>query len=137
MRNRRARPVRRGGSQTRPYSVAIVASLGEARASLASASRAGTGCVLVSPPGAAATLGVGYFRALVDAVAAEFPGVPLEAAMDCGADPGYALAALRLGFKRVILAGHPKARARVADIARQMGASVASRPPRARGPKEN
>jgi hypothetical protein len=52
--------------------------------------------------------------------------------MDCGDDPGWALAALRTGFRTVVLAGHPRARMRVAAIARRMGARVIARPPAAR-----
>jgi hypothetical protein len=83
----------------------------------------------MSPPGAAATLGVGYFRALVDSAAKEHPRVAIEAVMDCGADPGYALSALRLGFKHVVLRADARAQARVVDIGRQLGARVTARAP--------
>jgi hypothetical protein len=122
-RRRAAKPRRR------PPRVAIVASLGEARAALAVARAEGAAAMLVSPPGAAAYLGVGFFAALIEAARAEFPDVAIDAAMDCASDPGHALAALRLGFKTVILRGHPRARARVTAIARDVGARVLRIPP--------
>ncbi len=108
--------------------VAVVASLAEARAVLAEA--AGRPVVLVSPPNAAAYLGVGFIWALVEVARAEFPGAAIESVMDCGDAPGFALSALRTGFKAVVLRGEPRARARVAAIARAMGARLLSRPPR-------
>ena len=106
-------------------------SLEEARAALNAAAARGAAATLVSPPGAAAYLGVGFFWAVVEAARAEVPGVALEAVMDCGDDPGWALAALRTGFKSVVLGGNRRARARVAAIARAMGARLLLRPPRA------
>lgn len=115
--------------------VAVVRSLAEVRAVLA-AERVAT-AVLVSPPGAAGYLGVGFFAALVDAARDEFPRIAIEAVMDCGEDPGWALSALRMGFKTIVLRGDPRARARVAAIARAMGAHVVTRPPRSgNGKKE-
>ena len=108
--------------------VAVVGSLPEARAALAEA--AGRAVVLVSPPNAAAYLGVGYFRALVEAARAEFPELSVEGVMDCGAAPGFALSALRTGFRTIVLRGDPRARARVAAIARAGGATLLTRPPR-------
>jgi hypothetical protein len=127
----RRKPVRSARALSKPAAakqVAVVRSLAEARAVLAAASVAKV--VLVSPPGAAAYLGVGFFAALVDAARAEFPGIAIEAVMDCGEDPGWALSALRMGFKAIALRGDPRARARVAAIARAMGARVLVGPPR-------
>lgn len=126
----RTRPGRQ--KQVRPRAkarlCAVVHALEHARAALAAAAAAGVPAVLVSPPGAAAYLGVGYFWALVEAARGEFPGVAVEAVMDCGDDPGFALAALRMGFKAVALGGNRRARARVAAIARAMGARLVARP---------
>lgn len=108
--------------------VAVVGSLAEARAVLVEAGRRPV--LLVSPPNAAAYLGVAYFQALVEAARGEFPGTAIEAVMDCGDKPGFALSALRAGFATVVLRGEPRARARVAAIARAMGARLLARPPR-------
>ena len=44
--------------------------------------------------------------------------------LDCGDETGVALAALRLGVPEIQLAAPGEARARVTDIARQLGARV-------------
>ncbi|MNC97190.1 hypothetical protein D3C83_147720 [compost metagenome] len=67
---------------------------------------------------------------MIEAARAEEPGVAVEAVMDCGADPGWALAALRTGFTAVVLGGNRDARARVTAIARRLGARVLAVPPR-------
>ena len=107
---------------------AVVGSLEEARAALAGA-RAPV--LFVSPPGSAASLGLGYFSALVEAMRAEFPQIAIDAVIDCGDEPGRALAALRMGFKIVALRSHPRARAAVAAIARALGARLLRHAPRA------
>jgi hypothetical protein len=107
-----------------------VNSLGEARAAAKAAASRGVALTLVSPPGAAAYLGIGFFWALVEEVRAEFPAVRVDAVMDCGDDPGWALAALRVGFRSIILGGNRRAHARVALIARAMGARLLARPRR-------
>jgi hypothetical protein len=109
--------------------VAVVHSLAEARAALVAGRAACLPVVLVSPPDAAAYLGVGYFWALVEAARAEFSQTRIEAVMDCGEAPGFALSALRMGFRTVVLRGDPRARARVAAIARALGARLLLRPP--------
>jgi len=121
-------PAGRSARVRRPLR-AVVHSLAEARAACGAARGQERGVVLASPPGAAAYLGVAYFWALTEAVRAEFPGLAIEAVMDCGDDPGHALAALRTGFTSVALGGHRGARARVAAIARAMGARVVARRP--------
>jgi hypothetical protein len=133
----RSRPALPPRTRAARRAVAIVHSLDEARAMLAAAREHGLAARLVSPPGAAAYLGVAYFWALVEAARAEFPDVAVDAVMDCGDDPGWALSALRTGFKRVVLGSNRRARARVAAIARALGARLVARAPRATrgGPK--
>jgi hypothetical protein len=128
----RNKPVRRKGKgRARATRAVVVHSLAAARAALAAAKAEGVRAVmLVSPPGAATYMGVGFFAALADAARAEFPEIAIEAAMDCGDDPGWALSALRMGFNAVVLRGNLRARARVAAIAREMGARVFRQAPR-------
>lgn len=85
--------------------------------------------VLMSPPDAAAYLGAAYFWALVEAARAEEPSVTVDAVMDCGDGPGWALGALRTGFKTVVLTGNEEARVRVSAIARRLGARVLAQRP--------
>jgi hypothetical protein len=83
---------------------------------------------LLSPPGAAATLGPLWWRALMDA-AREAATAPMADILDCGAAPGYAMAALRCGCPILVLAPCPSWRA-VAAAAGTIGAVVLdSRPP--------
>ena len=93
--------------------------LAEARALLeAGASR------IESFAAAGLSAGPGWFQAIVEALEAEFPGRRFEAVLDCGEEPGVALAALRRGVKRIRLAGAPETVRRVSDIAAQLGAVV-------------
>jgi hypothetical protein len=103
---------------SRPH--VIVHSLEHARAAVAEARLAGTPVTLESPCAAAGSLGIGWWRELVAAVAAD----DVEAALDCGSAPGHALEAVRAGIKTVRLAAPPEVFDRVADIARQAGAAV-------------
>ncbi len=85
---------------------------------------AGRPVLLLSAPGAALNAGPGWFKAVLDQAAAEHPGAPFTAALDCAAAPGAALAALRAGFKLVIFdLGHPAA-ASVLGVARETGAEI-------------
>ncbi|MEA1676797.1 hypothetical protein [Nitrospirillum sp. BR 11163] len=96
--------------------------LDDARAALAAA--AGAPVRLVSAPDAGGALGAGGWRALLDVLAAEFPGAPLVAVLDCGAAAGHALAAMALGIPDIAFSGDPAAAARLADIASGQGARL-------------
>jgi hypothetical protein len=113
-----------------PRLVMEAGDLDSARAAFRQARAGGAMLVLVSPPDAAAYLGAAYFWALVEAARAEAPGVVVETVMDCGDGPGWALGALRTGFKTIVLKGNASARARVSAIAKQLGARVLSQRPR-------
>ena len=100
-------------------------SLAHARAALAAAAEAGVAITLQSAPGAAAYAGTGYLKAVADQAAAEHPDVDMTAVIDCGADAGIAMAALRIGRRTVRFSGPAKVRAKLADIAAQTGARLA------------
>ena len=104
----------------------IVHNLAHARAALAAAAGLGVPVTLLSPPGAAASLGVGYFAAMVEAARRAVPGAAATAILDCGDAPGLALAALRHGIPAVRVQAPARARARIADIAAQSGAALVS-----------
>jgi hypothetical protein len=81
--------------------------------------------VLVTPEDAASFYGAGYLGALQERAQREFPDVAFTLIVDCGDTPGYALACLRAGVKRISMrASNDK----IADIARQMGAELVRRP---------
>lgn len=86
---------------------------------------------LLSAPGAAAYAGAGWFRALADEAAAQFPDVEMTPILDCAAAAGDALAALREGVRVIRFSGGRRVNAKIVDIAHQMGASVITRRPRA------
>jgi hypothetical protein len=108
---------------TRP--AIIVHGLDHALAALAAARQRNLAVRLCSAPGAAGYLGAGYFRRLAEQAAEAFPGVPFEAVLDCGADPGLALNAFRHGIEMVRIDVPDALRARIADIAGQYGARLA------------
>ncbi|MEE3626952.1 hypothetical protein UCD39_23735 [Nitrospirillum sp. BR 11752] len=99
-----------------------ILSLDHARAALTAA--AGVPVRLVSAPDAAGALGAGGWRALLDRIAAEFPGAPLMAVLDCGDAAGHAVAALAAGIPDIAFSGEHAATARLADIARSLGARL-------------
>jgi hypothetical protein len=104
----------------------VVHSLGHARAALEAASSLKRDVVLASAPGAGCYAGPGWFKSLVALAQASYPESRTEAVLDCGAEAGVALAALRLGLKRVGFSGNAEARAKLEDIAQKLGASIES-----------
>ncbi|MBM3733563.1 MAG: hypothetical protein FJW24_08910 [Acidimicrobiia bacterium] len=107
----------------------VVHDLGQAKAALRATREAGTRALLVSAPGAAQTLGPAVWRKMMTEAARAEPGAMFEAILDCGSDPGIALGALREGVKAIVLKAPADVFAKVADIARQSGATVYERRP--------
>jgi hypothetical protein len=99
-----------------------VTSPAQAAAACSAAAALASPLTLISAPEAAGSVGPAWFAALIDDVRGAFPDIDLASILDCGDSPGYALAALRLGF-RVIRFDGPAA-TRVIDIAGQYGARV-------------
>ena len=104
----------------------VVHSLDQARAALAAASALRRNVVLASAPGAGCYAGPAWFKSLVEQAKSTYPGAETEAVLDCGADSGVALAALRQGLKRVGFSGGAEARAKLEEIAQALGATVES-----------
>jgi len=102
----------------------VIHSLAHARIALAAAAEVGVPVTLVSAPGGAAFVGAAVFREMVAEAIRETPGVAVTALLDCGAEPGLALNALRHGLKAIRLRAGPEATAAVADIAGRMGACL-------------
>ncbi|MBV8616084.1 MAG: hypothetical protein JOY66_20255 [Acetobacteraceae bacterium] len=101
----------------------VVYGLADARLALA----AGLPVTLLSAPGAALFAGVGFWHALVAQAKAEHPDVTAPDILDCGDAAGFALAALRLGQRILILEEGTPGRPAVAAVS---GATVlAARPP--------
>lgn len=99
----------------------IVHNFRHAEAALAAAEAAGTPVQLLSAPGAAGYGGAAWFAELVAAARAEHPGAMAEAVLDCGAEPGLALAAIRAGIEAIRVRVPAPVRARIAAIASAAG----------------
>jgi hypothetical protein len=104
----------------------VVHGLAHARAAL----RPGYPVVLLSAPAAAGNAGCLWWRELVAAARALHPATPALDVLDCGAAPGHAMAALRVGQRLLRLDPACPAFAAVAAAAAGWGAHVlAERPP--------
>ncbi len=102
----------------------IIHSLDHARAALAASIALGVPVRLRSPSHAAAYLGTTVFREMISAAETDYPSAEFIAVFDCGENPGHALNALRHGIKVVRIRCADEVRARIADIADQMSASL-------------
>jgi acyl-CoA synthetase (AMP-forming)/AMP-acid ligase II len=109
------------------YPAVIVHGLAHARLAAA----LGRPFVLLSAPGAAGYAGCLWWRALADAAAAEAPGMVAADVLDCGEAPGWAMAALRVGCRALVLSPACPAWTRVAAAAAALGAIVLPHPPAA------
>ncbi len=111
--------------------IVLVLDWRQTEAVLEAARTAGRSLTLITPRAAAETYGAGYLGALQDRADLEFPDVAFTLIVDCGEAAGYAMACLRAGVRTISLQGPPEVAAKVADIARQKGASVVERPAQA------
>ncbi len=82
------------------------------------------GVLLLSAAGAAGSLGVAWFLAILDAARAARPDVPHIAVLDCGDAPGHALAALRAGLRDLVLAPEAQAFAQIMAAAQEVGGRI-------------
>ncbi|MCH2393309.1 hypothetical protein [Oceanibaculum sp.] len=117
-----------------PVKAVIVRTLDEALAALDAAREAGVAVTLLSPPGAAGTMGAGFWQALIEAAAEERPDARFTALLDCGPWPGFAMAALRQGVKGLVFTGDAETLTRLRGIAEACGATILDRAPAALDP---
>jgi hypothetical protein len=108
---------RRGVAQGLSPIEVVVHHREQARAALAAAGDLGRAIQLRSAPGAAHYAGVGYLKALGDALGHEL-------LIDCGDDAGVVMAALRTGCRQLVFSGSAELAKRLADIAAQHGAAL-------------
>ena len=102
----------------------IVHSLDHAVAALECFRDAATDGFVLSPPGGGANLGAAVFQAMIDEARKQVPEARVTAILDCGEDPGYALAAIRAGLKAIVFTGNAEAKSRINDIATQSGCQM-------------
>jgi len=90
----------------------------------------GVPVTLLSAPGAALFAGCGWWRALVERARAEHPTLAIDDILDCADASGYALGALRIGQRRIVLTADAPGRSAVVAIAASRGGEVLMvRPP--------
>lgn len=94
-------------------------------AALQAASEAGAAITLLSPPGAAQSLGAAVFQAMIENARAHFPGVDAVAVLDCADEPGAAMNALRHGIKAIRLTAAPEIIGKISAMAAQVEATLA------------
>ena len=104
--------------------IIVFHTLEHARAALAAALEADVAVTLRSAPGAAAYAGTGYLKAIADAAAKDYPKARVTWVIDCGADAGTVLGALRIGWKKLRFSGPDSLREKLTDIAAQRDATV-------------
>jgi len=115
----------------RPAPVIIIHSLAHAVAALSAAAEVGRPVILASAPDAGIYAGPGWFGAVLRAAREAVPAAQFDALLDCGDDSGAVMAAIRAGIPGVVFTGHADVAARLADIAKQAGAGLATERPAA------
>jgi hypothetical protein len=109
--------------------VIIVHGYAHAVAALKAAAAAGQQVVLASAPGAGGYAGAGWFRALAEAAGAAVPEARFSVLLDCDAEAGPVLAALRAGIGGIVFTGRSDVAYRLAAIARRRGARLVTARP--------
>jgi hypothetical protein len=109
----------------------IIHELAHARAALAAAAELGVPVELWSAPGAAAYAGAGWFDAVLRAARNHAPAAVFTGVLDCAERADLVQAALRQGLNHVCFRGTKAVAARLAEIARQHGATLHGRVPAA------
>jgi hypothetical protein len=102
----------------------IVHSLEQALAACAAADRLKVSISLASAPSAALQVGPSWFKAVIEHASERYPGVAVTAILDCGDEPGAAMAALRAGLKNLRFHGAEALRPKLTE----MGAIFAAAP---------
>lgn len=102
----------------------VVHELGHALAALTAARARNQPLLILSAAGAVRSAGAGWWRELVAQAREESPEQDVEWVLDCGDEPGMALAALREGVGTIALDADEPIWSRVAQIAAQCDASV-------------
>lgn len=103
-----------------PEPVIVVHGAAQAQAVLAH----GRAVTLLSAPGAGLVGGCGWWHGVIAAARAAHPGVAVADVLDCGAGPGAAMAALRLGQRFLVLDPGCPAFGAVSAAAGTLGAAV-------------
>ncbi len=112
-----AKPVMRGASGEWHPPLIVFHSLADALAALAAAEKSGRRIVLITAPGAAGYAGVGWFLEVVAHIEHHRQQARIECVLDCGTEPGLALAAIRSGVKMLRVVCENRFQENIAGIA--------------------
>ncbi len=107
----------------------VVHTLAHAVGALKAAAVATRSVILFSAADAGIYAGPGWFAALIEAAREVVPNARFSALLDCGDQPGAALAAIRAQVEGVIFTGRADVADRLADIARQHGVGFVTERP--------
>lgn len=83
----------------------------------------------MSAPDAGIYAGPGWWTALIEAARAAVPAARFRSALDCGNEPGAAMAAIRAGAEAVIFTGRIDVAERLSAIAAAKGARLLTKRP--------
>ncbi len=89
-------------------------------AALRAAAEAGVAVMLLSPPGAARSMGAAVFQAMIAEARGQFPGVDAVAVLDSADEPGAAMRALRHGSEAIRLVAAPEIVSKINAMAAQV-----------------
>lgn len=122
-------PKRAGGTETVSTSVPlrpafVVHFLQHVEAALAAAPKGAPTLVLVSGPGAGASLGPLFWQAMLRQATEAYPNARFTAYLDCADEAGTVLRALRAGVCHIRFIGRPEVAKRLAAIAEQLDAEI-------------
>ncbi len=73
-------------------------------------------------------MGPRWFFDIIRMVRSEFPSLEISGILDCGDQPGDALAAIETGIKALALTGKPSTIKRIREIADQANVNLHKRP---------
>lgn len=108
--------------------VFIIHSLEQALRAARAAEKSRVAVHLFSAKEAAASLGPELFVSIIKATKQQMPMASLEGYLDCGADVGLALSALRRGATRISIDLPKAAQTKILKIAEQQNAQVVAYP---------
>ncbi len=94
----------------------VIHSLDQARAALAAAAACDKEVTLASAPGAGLQAGPGWFKSVIEQACEAYPQVSVTAILDCGDQPGAAMAALRVGLNNLRFHGPVELREKLAGM---------------------
>lgn len=97
---------------------------GHVRAAMHAAQETGKAVVLQSAKGAAAYMGAPFFQQFIEMARDEFPEVEVIGVLDCGPDPGFALAAIREGIDRIRIDASADVCKTLSEMAEEMGSAI-------------